>query len=64
MQKRYMAIQAGGFANVTGQEQFCWAGDCNITKVYDQSPRGNHLGQRISCVPGQGCVYVVFARPP
>ena len=19
--------------------------------------RGNHLGQRISCVPGQGCVY-------
>ena len=25
--------------------------------MYDQSPEGNHLGQRISCVPGQGCVY-------
>ena len=50
-------LEAGGFANVSGQEQFCTAGDCLISKIYDQSPEGNHLGQRISCVPGQGCVY-------
>ena len=47
----------GGFANKADQEAFCAAGDCNITKVYDQSPKGNHLHQRISCVPGQGCRY-------
>eukprot|EP00662_Eupelagonemidae_sp_cell21_P019664 gene19664-19384_t len=43
-----------GFANISAQEEFCAAGDCLITKVYDQSPEGNHLGQRISCVPGYG----------
>lgn len=50
-------LEAGGFANITVQEEFCTAGNCVIGKVYDQSPEGNHLGQRISCVPGQGCVY-------
>ena len=50
-------VEAGGFANISAQEGFCAVGDCLITKVYDQSPKGNHLGQRISCVPGQGCVY-------
>ena len=51
------AIEADGFADIAAQEDFCAAGDCLIAKVYDQSPRGNHLAQRISCVPGQGCVY-------
>jgi hypothetical protein len=50
-------LEAGGFANITEQESFCEAGDCVIGKIYDQSPEGNHLGQRISCVPRQGCVY-------
>ena len=50
-------LQAGGFANISDQETFCVKGDCVIAKVYDQSPSGNHLTQRISCVPGQGCVY-------
>ena len=50
-------LKAGGFANISAQDGFCAAGDCNITKIYDQSGKGNHLSQRISCVPGQGCVY-------
>jgi hypothetical protein len=50
-------LEAGGFANISAQEGFCAAGDCNISKIYDQSGKGNHLTQRISCVPGQGCVY-------
>eukprot|EP01051_Picozoa_sp_SAG22_P010271 SAG22_NODE_913_length_6527_cov_2.919726_4_plen_365_part_00 len=50
-------LEAGGFANISEQETFCTKGDCVISKVYDQSPEGNHLTQRISCVPGQGCVY-------
>ena len=59
------ALEPGGFANISTQDAFCTKGDCVIGKVYDQShcggqcpgERGNHLGQRISCVPGQGCVY-------
>ena len=50
-------LAAGGYANIAQQAGFCAAGDCNISKVYDQSGKGTHLGQRISCVPGQGCVY-------
>lgn len=50
-------VAPGGFANISIQDAFCAGGDCNITKLYDQSPKGNHLTQRISCVPGQGCVY-------
>ena len=50
-------LETGGFANITGLDSFCDKGDCVIAKVYDQSPQGNHLQQRISCVPGQGCVY-------
>jgi len=44
-------LKAGGFADIAAQEKFCAAGNCVIAKVYDQSPEGNHLGQRISCVP-------------
>lgn len=36
----------GGFANATTQDAFCAASACVISKVYDQSPMGNDLGQR------------------
>ena len=49
-------LEAGGFADIETHERFCAAGDCVIKTIHDQSPQGNHLGQRISCVPNQGCV--------
>ena len=40
-------LNAGGFANAKTQEDFCAnTYRCNISMVYDQSPQGNHLGQR------------------
>ena len=39
-------LAAGGFANVTAHDAFCVNMDCVISNVYDQSPNGNHLGQR------------------
>ena len=47
-------LEAGGFADIAAHEKFCAAGECVIKIVYDQSPEGNHLGQRITTVPGQG----------
>ena len=38
----------GGFADITEHDSFCAAGDCVIANVFDQSPQGNHLRQRIS----------------
>jgi hypothetical protein len=38
----------GGFADTSVHDKFCAAEDCVISKIYDQSPRGNHLIQRIS----------------
>ena len=39
-------LEAGGFANITAHDEFCSAMDCVISNVFDQSPMGNHLGQR------------------
>lgn len=40
-------VKAGGrFANTTAHDAFCAAGDCVISNFFDQSPMGNHLGQR------------------
>jgi hypothetical protein len=39
-------LAPGGFANVTAHEAFCFALDCVISNVFDQSPQLNHLGQR------------------
>ena len=39
-------LSAGGFANAASQDAFCPLGDCVIAIVFDQSPQGNHLGQR------------------
>lgn len=41
-------LQPGGFADVASHEKFCSAGDCVIANIFDQSPQGNHLHQRIS----------------
>lgn len=41
-------LAPGGFADITVHEQFCAAGDCVIAVIFDQSPQGNHLRQRIS----------------
>ena len=40
------ALAPGGFADAAAQDKFCAGFDCIISVVYDQSPRGNHLGQR------------------
>ena len=42
------ATRPGGFADTAAHDQFCAAGDCVIASIYDQSPQGNHLVQRIS----------------
>jgi hypothetical protein len=36
---------AGGYANATAQDNFCANATCRITKLYDQSGKGNHLEQ-------------------
>lgn len=39
-------LEPGGFADIAAHEQFCFAGDCVISNLFDQSPFGNHLGER------------------
>jgi hypothetical protein len=39
-------LSAGGFANIATHDSFCEKLDCVISLVFDQSPQGNHLGQR------------------
>ena len=36
-------MRAPGFANSVEQDKFCAGTDCTITRIYDQSPRLNHL---------------------
>ncbi|KAF9891577.1 hypothetical protein FE257_003588 [Aspergillus nanangensis] len=38
-------LSAGGVANAAAQDSFCAGTTCLITIIYDQSGRGNHLGQ-------------------
>ena len=40
-------LDAGGFADISAHEKFCAAGDCVIANIFDQSPQGNHLGERL-----------------
>ena len=42
------AVGPGGFADSTAHEKFCSKLDCVISVIFDQSPQGNHLRQRIS----------------
>ena len=39
-------LAAGGYANKAAHDAFCAKLDCVISNVFDQSPQGNHLGQR------------------
>ena len=39
-------LTPGGFANKAAHDAFCPKLDCVISHVLDQSPMGNHLGQR------------------
>jgi hypothetical protein len=39
-------LAPGGFADKAAHDAFCPALDCVIAAVLDQSPMGNHLGQR------------------
>eukprot|EP00054_Salpingoeca_dolichothecata_P022917 m.151403 g.151403 ORF g.151403 m.151403 type:complete len:330 (-) comp24506_c0_seq3:89-1078(-) len=36
-------LSPGGVANSAAQDKFCVGTDCVIQRIYDQSPRGNHL---------------------
>ena len=39
-------LSTGGFADKAAHDTFCSKLDCVISNVFDQSPMGNHLGQR------------------
>jgi hypothetical protein len=39
-------LSAGGYADIATHQAFCSKLDCVISNVMDQSPHGNHLGQR------------------
>ncbi len=38
-------LSTGGYANAAAQDSFCSGTTCLISKIYDQSGRGNHLTQ-------------------
>ncbi|TVY82753.1 putative alpha-L-arabinofuranosidase B [Lachnellula suecica] len=58
-------LSTGGAANVAPQDSFCVNTICNITTIYDQSGKGNHLTQ---APPGQAATgagkndYDILAR--
>ena len=37
-------LTPGGFANSAAQDAFCGGTNCSVTRIFDQSPRQNHLG--------------------
>jgi hypothetical protein len=41
--KDIMPLVPGGFANADDQDKFCGDDACTISKLYDQSGKGNHL---------------------
>eukprot|EP00164_Ancoracysta_twista_P008276 GFYU01011914.1.p1 GENE.GFYU01011914.1~~GFYU01011914.1.p1 ORF type:complete len:410 (-),score=82.71 GFYU01011914.1:12-1241(-) len=50
--KDITVLAAGGYADSSAQDQFCDGNDvtCTIQRIFDQSPRGNHL----DTAPGGG----------
>jgi len=48
--KSIAPVSAGGFADAAGQDSFCSGTSCLITRIYDQTGRGNDLTQ----APGGG----------
>ena len=51
-------LSEGGTADAAAQDAFCAGATCVVTKIYDQSPRGNDLG-----VGPPGGAYPVEDRP-
>ena len=54
----------GGFADAKAQDAFCGLGDCTVSRIFDQSARGNHIappassdGRSYQC-PSSGCLPV------
>lgn len=41
--KEIAVLSPGGFANAAIQDTFCSGTTCVISRIYDQSPKGNHL---------------------
>lgn len=39
-----IGVADGGFADAAAQDAFCNKALCRITRIYDQSPKQNHLG--------------------
>merc|ERR1740138_347382 len=37
-------MQPGGYADAASQDKFCAGTTCVFSQIYDQSPKGNHLG--------------------
>lgn len=62
-QANISVLEAGGFADIAAHEAFCPLGDCVIATVFDQSPQGNHLAQRISDGVVHNMGLVVIAKP-
>ena len=56
-------LSTGSFADISTQDAFCSRGDCVISIVYDQSPMGNHLGQRHKLVNASQHKITVGAGP-
>ena len=61
---RDVGVLASGFANATAHDEFCAELDCVISKVYDQSPMGNHLYQRHKLVNASRHPILVGAGVP
>jgi non-reducing end alpha-L-arabinofuranosidase len=47
-------LSAGGYANAGDQDAFCNGSTCTVTKIYDQTGRGNHLTPGPSGTAGMG----------
>jgi hypothetical protein len=50
--KDIVVLEKGGFADSKAQDSFCEGAACVIWRIYDQSPKGNHL----HVAPGGGHV--------
>ena len=57
--KLRIGVAAGGVADATAQDKFCKGVHCTVSRIYDQSPQGNHLAP----APG-GPIYSPFPDHP
>jgi len=40
-----MTKSTGSYADASAQDVFCAGTNCTVTRIFDQSPRGNHIGR-------------------